>query len=205
MIVKVWCITNLEDARLCVAWGANALGFNFYVRSPRYIRPEKVARITEHLPSDILSVGILVRKSAQPDRDGCYFRVNEFLCWPRDRLPVQAVQLYGLNSESEIPSTDQRTLVATSFEKVNVFGHQEIVIDSSWGTGKQEDWEALRALQKPFILSGGLNPENVIQAIRLLRPAGVDVCSGVELTPGRKDPTLLETFLKAVRSATSDE
>ena len=205
MIVKVCGINTLEDALRCVQWGANALGFNFYFQSPRYIHPEKAFRIVEQLPEAILSVGILVRDPARPDRKGLDFPLDPLHSWPDFQLAMQAVQLYGLDSECQIPETDRRTFVATTIKKLPCFPNREVVIDSSWGTGRREDWEALRQLHRPFILSGGLTPENVAEAIRRLRPAGVDVCSGVESAPGKKDPNRLRAFLEAVSSVAPDE
>ena len=205
MIVKVCGVTTLEDARRCVQWGANALGFNFYLLSPRYIQPESALRIVEQLPEDVLSVGILVLDPARSERQRPDFPVSPQHCWPDFRLATKAVQLYGLDAESQIPETDQRTLVATTLETLPRFPNCEVVIDSSWGTGRREDWEALAQLKRPFILSGGLTPENVGEAIRRLQPAGVDVCSGVESSPGKKDAGRLKAFLEAVKSVIPDE
>ena len=118
---------------------------------------------------------------------------------------VDVLQLHGLKDESEIGELDRRVLAAIRPEEADRFTHHDILIDVSWGTGKRADWKELRTLGRPFILSGGLNPENVGEAIRMLNPAGVDVCSGVESEPGRKDWGRLKSFMAAVREALTME
>ena len=112
-----------------------------------------------------------------------------------------AFQLHGLEAESQVPAFEKTCYVATSVDRAQAFPNNAIIIDSSWGTGEKADWERLRGLDRPFILSGGLTPENVSSAIRLLDPAGVDVCSGVESSPGVKDWAKVEVFLESVHGA----
>ena len=181
MIIKVCGITNLEDALRSIECGANALGFNFYPRSPRFIDPDRAERIIDKLPEHVLSVGVFV--------------VNALFSIAEGRWST--VQLHGLSSESEIPMTDKRLLVATSPSDVARFPNYEIIIDTSWGTGKKAQWDTLRDVGRPFILSGGLTPANVAEAVALLDPAGVDVCSGVEMSPRKKDPLKLRAFVDA--------
>jgi len=83
------------------------------------------------------------------------------------------------------------------------FPNHHIVIDESRGTGRKADWDRLRGLGRPFILSGGLTPENVSEAIATARPAGVDVCSGVERSPGKKDPMKLKRFIRRAHTSFS--
>jgi phosphoribosylanthranilate isomerase len=184
MFVKICGITNLVDAEKSVELGASALGFNFYPQSPRFIELQDAARIIAALKKKVLTVGVTVGKANAEQA-----RV------------VDALQLHGLESESEIQSHGSRVFVATSPDKLDRFPSWDIVIDVSWGTGQVADWDALLRLQRPFILSGGLHPGNVREAILKLHPAGVDVCSGVESAPGKKDETKLERFMAAVREA----
>ena len=183
MIVKICGITSFEDAQHSVECGANALGFNFYKPSPRYLEPEEAQRIMRGLPSQIIKVGIVV---AHPNGSNDSWK----------ELPLDAVQFYGLQGPSQIPQTRKQIWVATSPDSIREFPDNRILVDTSWGTGRKEDWEALRHLGRGFILSGGLTPENVREAVRLLHPEGVDVCSGVEISPGVKDPTKIERFIK---------
>ena len=92
--------------------------------------------------------------------------------------------------------------MATGPAEIELFPNSDLLIDTSWGRGIAADWESLRSVPRPFILSGGLTPSNVCEAIRLLHPLGVDVSSGVELSPGRKDPEKIRQFLQNVRRAT---
>ncbi len=181
-IVKVCGITNLQDARLSVEWGANALGFNFYPPSPRYVHPRCAAEIIDELPETVLAVGIFVQRLRQ-----------------RAEKLVQVVQIHGLKQAAEIPPTDRTIWVAVSPERAAAFPQHQILIDTSWGRGRLADWDALEGLQRPYILSGGLTPDNVGLALQRLHPAGIDVCSGVESSPGTKDAARLRAFLSEVR------
>ncbi len=193
LLVKICGITNLDDALSSVRLGANALGFNFYPKSPRYLDPEEVEGMLSEIPDHVLTVAVMVISG----EDG--------LSAPSavvKRVPsIGAFQLHGLHRESEIPTCEKPLFVATSPMEVNRFPNHEILIDTSWGRGKMENWEDLRGIDRPFILSGGLRPGNVTEALELLHPAGVDVCSGVEREPGIKDVGKLERFMKNVAGA----
>ncbi len=193
LLVKICGITNLDDALSSVRLGANALGFNFYPKSPRYLDPEQVEGMLSEIPDHVLTVAVMV----VGDEDG--------LSAPSEvvgRVPsIGAFQLHGLHRESEIPTCEKPLFVATSPMEVDRFPNHEILIDTSWGRGKTANWEELRKIDRPFILSGGLRPENVAEAIELLQPAGVDVCSGVEAAPGTKDAGKLRRFMENVRGA----
>ncbi|MDA2923248.1 phosphoribosylanthranilate isomerase [Acidobacteria bacterium AH-259-L09] len=219
-LIKVCGITNLDDAFRSIDSGANALGFNFYPKSPRYIDPVKAEKITQDLPNHVLTVAVMVVRSGEIGRGEPTARLNRtFGARPRfgrptgpplqsRRLaptnspsPFGAFQLHGLQSASEIPDMDKRIFIATSPTSASRFPNHEILIDISWGTGKKADWGEVAKLRRPFILSGGLTAENVAEAIELLHPAGVDVCSGVERSPGVKDATKLKRFVENVRGA----
>ena len=200
MIIKICGITNLEDARCSIECGATALGFNFYGKSPRYIEPERAEEIVKQLTDGILTIAVIVVTGHQTAK---FANVRENSRISRSSF-VTALQLHGLTSESQIPSTHKRVFVATSSASADRFPHQELIIDTSWGRGQKADWDELKKLRRPFILSGGLTPENVAEAIRKIRPAGVDVCSGVESSPGKKDPDKLKRFVQTVRSSFHD-
>ena len=192
-MIKICGITSLDDAVCSIEYGATALGFNFYRKSPRYVDPEEVEKILEKISDHVLTVAVVVVSLA--DAPGTIEAIS-------DRVPsIGAFQLHGLHSESEIPSADKRLYVATSPTEADAFPNHEIFIDTSWGKGKRVNWEQLRHLKRPFILSGGLEPENVAEAIELLQPAGVDVCSGVERSPGIKDARKLRRFVERARRA----
>lgn len=198
-MTKVCGITNLEDALLSFEGGANSLGFNFYPKSPRFVEPSVVAKITESLPEYVLKIGVVVADPATFSRFVAS-GLQELL-----QAGIEAIQLHGIDRGSDIPDLGVRTIVATSPEGSSEFPDNEIIIDSSWGSGKLADWDAIKnALDRPFILSGGLTPENVGVALKELKPCGVDVCSGVEAVPGKKDPVRLKSFLSIVGSYCDD-
>jgi phosphoribosylanthranilate isomerase len=193
-LLKVCGITTLQDGIRAVEYGANALGFNFYPGSPRFVEPEEVRGMIGSLPNRVLSVAVVVPGQAEDQSS------REILAPLRD-LPLDVLQLHGLQSASEVPATSKRLWIATSPGRAHRFPGHEILIDTSWGRGRKADWDEVCDLECPFILSGGLTAENVGQAIRLLQPIGVDVCSGVESSPGIKDASKLQQFLKAAREA----
>ena len=199
-MIKICGITSLEDAHRSLEYGATALGFNLYENSPRYVEPALAEEIMKQLPAGTLNVVVMVvtGHGSRVTGEGSDDFLSSVICHPSF---VKALQLHGLTSESEIPPNNKRVFVATSFSLADQFPHQELIIDTSWGRGQKADWEELKKLPRPFILSGGLTPENVAEAIRKVRPAGVDVCSGVESSPGKKDPDKLKRFIQTVRSS----
>ncbi|UCF37772.1 MAG: phosphoribosylanthranilate isomerase [Acidobacteriota bacterium] len=222
-MIKVCGLTTLDDALCAVELGANTLGFNFYPKSPRYIEPETAAEIIAQLPAEILNVGVIVRQpswlsSGHTVRQPSWLSSGDTVRQPSwlslasasesaedklearpTQLTLDAYQVHGVNSEEELDGLGGRIIVATSPADAIHFPNYEIIIDTSWGTGKLADWGAVQKLDRDFILSGGLTPDNVDEAIRVLNPTGVDVCSGVESSPGRKDKRKLEAFLKQVK------
>lgn len=193
LLVKICGISNLDDALSSVRLGANALGFNFYLKSPRYINPEEVERMLPEIPEHVLTVAVMVISG----EDG----VSATSALVKRVPSIGAFQLHGLHHESEIPLSDKPLFIATSPMEAHRFPKHEILIDTSWGRGKTENWNELRRIDRPFILSGGLRPGNVTEALELLQPAGVDVCSGVEREPGIKDVGKLKRFMENVREA----
>ncbi len=192
-LVKICGITNLDDALSSARLGANVLGFNFYPKSPRYLEPEQVEKMLPEIPEHVLTVAVMVISG----EDG--------LSAPSavvKRVPsIGACQLHGLHHESDIPLLEKPLFIATSPMEADRFPNHAILIDTSWGRGKTENWEDLRGIDRPFILSGGLGPGNVREALELLQPAGVDVCSGVEKTPGIKDVEKLKRFMENVKES----
>lgn len=205
--VKVCGITNLEDALVAAAAGADALGFNFWPQSPRYIEPQRAAEIVEQLPPLTMPVGIFVNEKPA--------RVKSLAA----RTGVRGVQLHG----DETPETAKA--VATdglavfkalcvgqrfkpqqlkAYDGVAAFLLDADVKGKRGGTGKTFDWKRARAARRygRVILAGGLTVENVAEAVRQAQPYGVDVCTGVETQPGRKDHVLVREFIRqAKRSA----
>lgn len=198
MFVKICGITNREDALAAVEAGADALGFNFYRQSPRYISPTGAAVITEKLPSHVKRVGIFVAERP------------EFIASVAIQAGLDIAQLYrgakcrGIPFWNVLASNDATDLV---FDAALLEGNPDaILLDSPsptllGGTGHTFPWrvarEASERMGKKIILAGGLDESNVEQAIDEARPWGVDVCSRIETTPGRKDHLKMKRFIEA--------
>lgn len=203
--VKVCGITNLEDARAALAAGADALGFNFYRRSPRYIAPEDARRIISELPPGAaLCVGVFVNE----DSAATVARMAA-------ESGVGAVQLHGDETPEYCAALGGHRVikalrVGKDFAPEQATGYcaESILLDAfsasaRGGTGETFDWELARRTRElvgQLYLAGGLTVENVAEAIAAVRPYAVDVCSGVELAPGRKDAARLRDFVGAVRA-----
>lgn len=201
MFIKVCGITNLEDAVAAVAAGADALGFNFYRRSPRYIAPEDARRIIKELPVALMSVGVFVNEK-EPEEVA---RISE-------RAGLNAVQLHGDESPAYCAAlqglfTIKALRVTEDFEPQSVKDYETDAIlldayvkDARGGTGRVLDWEVarkVRALVPQLFLAGGLSPENVAAAINAVDPYAVDACSSLERAPGRKDALRVRAFIAA--------
>jgi phosphoribosylanthranilate isomerase len=198
-IIKVCGITNEADALLAVGLGATALGFNFAV-SPRHVSVEAAGDIIRRLPDGVLTVGIF--------RDQPILDVIEAAA----DLGLGAVQLHGSESRDDSRFiADQvgyliKVFVAgdPAVADYRAFGARHFLVDGpDPGSGVVFDWRFVEGVDDPshMILSGGLRPGNVGEAIRRLRPLGVDVASGVEAEPGRKDAIKLRDFLAEARAA----
>ena len=193
--VKICGITNLEDALAAVECGADALGFVF-AASPRQVTPEQVTRIVAQLPPFVVKVGV--------------FRDNELEA-VRDTVSscgLDLAQLHGSEPPEYCEALYPRVIKAfqvrdSSFlAEMSRYRASACLLDgSSPGSGQRFDWELARqaALRRRVILAGGLTPENVGQAVTLVQPYGVDVASGVEASPGRKDHNKLDAFVRAAK------
>jgi phosphoribosylanthranilate isomerase len=202
--VKICGITNWEDARLSVDLGAAALGFNFYPPSPRAISPADAWSIIRRLPPFVEAVGV-------------------FVDWPplvvdalARALRLGAVQLHGAESPAEVAELGRKHRVIKAVQVKKGFRPASLnryrsagafLLDGfapglRGGTGRTLDWSLARAASRHgrIILAGGLVPENVAEAICAARPYAVDVASGVEARPGRKDRGKLRAFFAGVES-----
>ena len=203
--VKVCGITNLKDALVCVQAGADMLGFNFYRGSARYIAPEEARRINEHLPSEVISVGIFVNEES-PER----------VANVADVAGVAAVQLHGEETPFYCQALKDRFVIKALRVKegfipkqISDYETDAILLDafnakSRGGTGQRFDWSVAKQTRRfvsKLFLAGGLTPENVREAIAFVRPYAVDVCSSLERTPGQKDEGCVREFIAAAKSA----
>jgi phosphoribosylanthranilate isomerase len=199
MFVKICGVTNEDDALLAVAMGADAVGFIF-APSPRQVAPQVVYDITRRLPPEILTVGVF--------RDEHPGRVIE----TAHRAGVKGVQLHGHESPAQVAEVAKsirwviKAVVAGSVDarRADQFGTDMILVDAPRpGSGKVFDWSLVDdvAPVDKLILAGGLDPDNVADAVRKVEPWGVDVASGVEQHPGRKDALKVKDFVRRARAA----
>jgi len=201
--VKICGITRLADARLAVELGACALGFNFFRPSRRYVAPEKAREIIEQLPPFVTAVGVFADE-IDPEH---VVRVAQ-------QAGVAVIQLHGprfpgLSTVLKSYPLIRAVTVKADFKpadlarlKADAFLLDTFDAAAPGGTGKTFDWKLARAAKRygTIILAGGLTPENVGAAIRAVRPYAVDVATGVESAPGRKDPAKLRAFFAAVEN-----
>ncbi|MEE2708448.1 MAG: phosphoribosylanthranilate isomerase [Gemmatimonadota bacterium] len=196
--IKICGITTLEDADAAVAAGADALGFILFEKSPRYTSPERVQDIVARLPPFVTTVGVFVNKPAE--------QVNAVA----QNCGLHAVQLHGDETApfcEQIEGTvikvfrvkDAKWREAAAPYRVHAVLLDAYEPDRYGGTGKKFDWNLISHSHHRLILSGGLNPQNVQEAIRHARPYGVDTSSGVEVEPGRKDHSKIKDFVDAVK------
>ncbi|HWE70136.1 MAG TPA: phosphoribosylanthranilate isomerase [Acidimicrobiales bacterium] len=202
VFVKICGITTEADALLAVGMGANSVGFVF-APSPRQMRPGEVADIVKRLPHETWTVGVF--------RDESPKRVIEIV----NQIGLHAAQLHGVESIEDTRWISQRvgaTIKAFPAGHRNIgrfeeYGAQFLLIDgTNPGSGELFDWRLAEGVVDPdrLMVSGGLDSTNVGRAIAHLRPWGVDVSSGVESSPGVKDPGRLRDFIAAVRQADKD-
>ncbi len=208
--IKICGITNTEDALTAVEAGADALGFVFYEKSPRKVDPETAAALISQLPPSVEKVGVFFNHSERSIHDVV------------DQAGLTAIQLHG---DAEDPQVAD--LVTTSHPELKVLpaipmldprpeswammwspeSVYAFLADSGAGSGRPFDWSATRdavetmARRSRVAIAGGLNSHNVAEAIAILHPWGVDVSSGVEARPGKKDPAKIKAFIAAVRNA----
>jgi phosphoribosylanthranilate isomerase len=200
--VKICGITHLDDARHACACGADALGLVFYPQSPRCVTPEQARAIVAGLPPFVATVGLFVNEQPQ--------RIRELA----DFCGLDVIQLHGDEAPNACDFAPRRTIKALRVkDAASLSGHEDypaaaLLLDA-WvpgtygGTGHSFSWNlaAEVARQRPVILAGGLTPENVGAAVTAVRPYAVDVSSGVELAPGRKDPEKVAAFIRQAREA----
>lgn len=199
MFVKICGITNEDDALFAVAMGADAVGFVF-APSPRQVAVQQVYDITRRLPPEILTVGVF--------RDELPERVIDII----GRSGVKAAQLHGHEGPGMVAEVAQsvrwviKAVVAGTRDASNAdrFGTDMVLVDApNPGSGNVFDWSLISDLPEGprYLLAGGLTPDNVGLAVSTVQPWGVDVSSGVESSPGRKDPRKVKAFIDRARAA----
>ena len=205
-LVKICGITNLDDARVAVDAGADALGFNFYPRSPRCVSPAAASEIIDQLAPSVLRVGVFVNEEAQS-----LLRIVS-------EANLSAVQLHGDESPHYCDQLKQlfviKAFAASEGLHLSAYDVEAIMLDTKddllrGGTGRVFDWSIAQRASKSvksaakLFLAGGLSPENVANAIATVKPYAVDACSCLEETPGKKNHERVRAFINAVRSSTA--
>ncbi len=206
--VKICGITSVADAQYAVQAGADLIGLNFYPRSPRAVSETTAKEIRAALPDHVLCVGVFVNATRA--------RIAALV----ESLELDAIQFHGDEDATALEGWSVQTIQAVRVQQdESPSGLSELVARSQahyvlldtyrpgryGGTGKMFAWEQAASLPVPFlehtILAGGLTPENVAEAVRTVRPWAIDVASGVESAPGRKDVEKLHTFIHNAKTA----
>jgi phosphoribosylanthranilate isomerase len=202
--IKICGLTSLGDALLALAAGADALGFMFYEPSPRYVTFDQAGAIIRRLPPFIAKVGVFVnapeaavrRAVAECGLDCLQFHGEETPAFCRRFAPLKVIKAFGIQN-------------ADSLAALPAYATDAWLLDSyvpgvPGGTGAQFNWDLALAAKRhgvPIILAGGLGPDNVAEAIQRVRPYGLDVASGVESAPGKKDPAKVRDLIARARAA----
>ena len=202
MFVKICGITTEEDALLAVAMGADAVGFNFVAGSVRQVAVDHARDISRRLPPEVLTVGIFRDEAPERVVDLCH------------RADLKAAQLHGHEAPDDASWIRSRAgIVVKVFPagspaalEMDRYDVDAVMLDGPVpGSGQVYDWALVEAVpdDTPLILAGGLTPDNVVAAIEHVLPWGVDVATGVESSPGHKDPIKVRDFVRAAKSAQS--
>ena len=200
--VKICGITNLADAQAAVAAGADALGFNFYEGSPRHISLKTATAISKQLPPFVMRAGVFVNA----DEDLVTRAIAEcnlsLLQFHGDEPPEFCTQ-FGLMSMKAFRIRDEKSLEELPKHQTDAYLLDAYSAEAFGGTGEKFNWDLAIEAQKfgkPIFLAGGLTPENVADAVKKVKPFGVDVSSGVEISPGKKNHAKVKAFIHAAKN-----
>ena len=198
--VKICGITNYQDAVAAMDMGADLLGFNFYPQSPRFITPEKAAGIINKLPGFIVTAGVFVNATIEQINEAENLCQLDWIQLHGDEEPefCRLFLSYNVKTMKAIRVKDQ-----TDIKKAESFFTDAILLDAFnpqkyGGTGLTFDWNIIGHIDKRVFLAGGINPDNVAQAVKL-GVYGIDVCSGIEAEPGRKDHNKMKKLFENIQ------
>jgi phosphoribosylanthranilate isomerase len=199
--VKICGITNVEDALAAVDYGADALGFIFYEKSPRCISPEKAREIISHLPPFITTTGVFVNEETEKIREMINFTGINVLQLHGDELPEscriwhRVIKAFRLRDFTDLKPLEKYRCSAFLLDTYSP--------ESFGGTGQIFNWDIAVEAKRfgRIILSGGLNPDNIVRAVRYVRPYAVDVSSGIEEEKGKKDLKKMREFIEKAKAA----
>jgi phosphoribosylanthranilate isomerase len=202
--VKICGITNWNDARRACEAGADFLGFNFYVKSPRYVSPAKARRIVRRLPRGVSAVGVFVNATEPIVLDTARAVGLDYLQLHGDESPAFVSKVrrsFPVVKAIRVRKSFRRTELA-KFKAASAILLDGFDRKVRGGGGKTFDWSRARGNRKTRIfLAGGITAENVREAISIAKPYAIDVCSGVEAAPGRKDPRKIKALMRAVNGS----
>ncbi|OIO35027.1 MAG: hypothetical protein AUJ74_07905 [Candidatus Omnitrophica bacterium CG1_02_44_16] len=205
--VKICGITNLEDALCAARCGAYFLGFIFYKKSKRHVLPAKAVSIIKALPKKIFTVGVFVNERPETVKKIAKECGLDILQFHGDESPAYLNGFRGYKTIKALRVKDEASLEHLKKYPCDIFLFDTFKNDKFGGTGEVFDWRFLKnvkALKKPFIVSGGLSPENAGLLIREFHPFGVDVSSGVEKAPGKKGCQLIKKFIDVVNAVSNE-
>jgi phosphoribosylanthranilate isomerase len=203
--VKICGITNAADALAAAKAGANLLGFNFYPKSPRYVTEAEAAKIRPLLPKKVKAVGIFVNAALAEAAALCKSLKLHAAQFHGDETPQEVAEMASSLPVFKAFRVDPDFPLATldEYPEAYAFLFDAAHTGQYGGTGHTTDWDVARraTVGRRIILAGGLNVENVAAAVRIVGPYGIDVASGVESEPGKKDHGRLREFIQEVRCA----
>ena len=200
--VKICGITSVDDALAAAEAGADLLGFVFYQKSPRYVPVEAAAQIIRHLPAHIVKTGVFVNASGDLVERAIATCGLNLLQFHGDESPGYCVQ-FGTMSMKAFRIRDSASLNCLKMYNTDAWLLDSYSPSKPGGSGETFNWNLAieaQALGRPIFLAGGLSPSNVAEAVQRVRPYGVDVSSGVESSPGKKDHVKVREFLRAARA-----
>ena len=201
--VKICGITRVADGLAAAEAGADMIGLMLYEKSPRHVSLQTAAEIARALPPFVLRVGVFVNPTEELVLRAIADCGVTLLQFHGDEPPEFCTQ-FGMMSMKAFRIRDAGSLAALPDYSTEAYLLDAYSADALGGTGAKFNWElAIEAkkLGRPIVLAGGLTPENVAEAVRQVQPFGVDVSSGVESSPGKKDPAKVRAFIAGVRNA----
>lgn len=201
--VKICGITNLEDATCAAKCGAAAVGFIFYPASRRYIEPQMAREIIDRLPDHLVKVGVFVNEKTEVVK-----KIFDDCCLDMIQLHGDESPEYGRHFPAPLLIKAMELTTEADLKKAAGFAVAAILVDNRHaglygGTGKTANWELARRISKPLILSGGLNEGNISDALQKVHPAALDINSGVESAPRKKDPAKIARIMQIIEGETT--
>jgi len=192
VFVKICGLTNLEDTLAAVEQGATAVGFNFYPMSPRYIEPHALEPWIARVPAGVWKVGVFVDEPA------------EWVAEVSQRLGLDVAQLHGAETAADVPNglrvwKAARIVPGFDLSRLDSYATEALLLDGP-ANGIPFDWTLAAHQHRKIIIAGGLDADNVREAIERVHPWGVDVCSRIESAPGKKDHARMKRFIQTVLS-----